>query len=409
MFKQVFDIVLKTLLVVGVLLSLIAVVQLITLGLQIHRLNPFAGYAYAAILVSGLLFGGGAILVRLRRIPRALTPPPLGPLEEESHQGLLRYVLYLKKYLQRLTSNSHLGDPARQTAQDQIDKIDDVLAHHPIRDDLTHLIQTTRTEVIHPILDELRALARREVRTCVRDVMLGVTLIPYQGIDFIIVLYRNGAMILNVGTIFASRPGIGEQWMILRDVLKVIATVNFINVSRNLVESLFAHVPVLGRYVDDIGQGLGAGILTSAAGQAAIERCASFEGWNPQDAAQSIAGKMKTFLGDVRDIFTKDVLPGMRGRIRNEVTQEDGDEPPGFWNGLNQAISTAVGATVDTSAGAVELLLVKPALAGTLKVADAGTAMKQGVSRASQNVARTTGSLSRSGMSKLFKFLRGGS
>jgi len=78
--------------------------------------------------------------------------------------------------------------------------------------------------------------------------MLGVTLIPYQGIDFIIVLYRNGAMVLNVATIFASRPAIGEQWMILRDVLKVVATVNFINVSRNLVESLFAHVPVLGRY-----------------------------------------------------------------------------------------------------------------------------------------------------------------
>lgn len=404
MLKQIYNLAVKILLLIGGLLSFIAIAQLITLGLQIHRISPVAGITYAAVLVGVFTIGSAAIIIRIRRLPRVLRAPLLGPLEQESHHGLLRYVRYLEKYLQRLAENPHVPETSRQSALDQAEIIHSTLANHPIRDDLLHLITTSRNETICPILDGLRDQARREVRTCVRDVMLGVTLIPYQGIDFIIVLYRNGAMILNVATIFASRPAIGEQFLILRDVLKVIATVNFINVGRNLVESLFAHVPVLGRYVDDIGQGLGAGILTSAAGQAAIERCAAFEGWNQQEAAKSIAGKMKTFLVDVRDIFTKDVLPGMRGRIRNEITQNDEEEPPGFWSGLNLAIGTAM----DTSVGAVELLVVKPALAGTLKVADAGVAVKDGVSKAGQNVAeatRKTSSATRTGLSKIYRLL----
>ena len=70
--------------------------------------------------------------------------------------------------------------------------------------------------------------------------------------------------------------------MILRDVLRVLITVNFLYIGRNLVENLFANVPLLGRVVDDMGQGLGAGLFTSAAGHAAIERCAAFRGWDKE-------------------------------------------------------------------------------------------------------------------------------
>lgn len=393
MWKPFYDLLVKIVIGAGVLLSFLALSQLASLCLLLHNIHPVAGWTLAGLLLVALVWSAVYLVLRLRRIPRVLKAPPLPRFDQASHQQMSDFCRYLQRYLQRLAQNQRLSEASRQKAAEQADRIGEVLQarHHPIRDDLIHTIEHTETQVVIPLLDELQQLARKEVRSCVRDVMLGVTLIPYQGIDFLIVTYRNGAMILKVAEIFASRPLLTEQLLILKDVLKVVATVNFISVSRNLVEGLFANVPVLGRYVDDIGQGLGAGIFTSAAGQAAIERCAAYHGWNQEKAVATLAGKMRGFLTDVRDIFTKDVLPGMKGRIRNEVPTAD-VEAPGFWS----ALTGAVGVAVDATAATVETLVLRPAVAGTLLVADAGMKVKTELTRAGEGVGRTFKQVGRS-------------
>ncbi len=387
MWKQIYDLVVKVVFGVGVLLSFLVISQLVSFCLLLHRVNPVAGWGLALLFLALLIWGGLSLYVRLRRIPRVLKAPPLPSIEEADYKALFRFCRYLRRYLLRLADNPRLPAEARDGAREQAARIEETLKskHHPIRDDLLRLIENSE-QIILPMVEALRELARKEVRGCVRDVMLGVTLIPYHGVDLLIIIYRSGAMVLRVADIFASRPPLAEQFLILKDVLRVVATVNFVNVSRNLIEGLFANVPVVGRYVDDIGQGLGAGIFTSAAGHAAIERCAAFHGWNEEQAVAGVAAKMRTFLVDVRDIFTKDVLPGMKGRIRNEVPQDD-LEQAGFWNG----VTGAVGCAVDAVDATVDTLLVRPAVVGTMFVADTFKAVGRSIVPSSEKKGDAAG------------------
>ncbi len=45
------------------------------------------------------------------------------------------------------------------------------------------------------------------------------------------------------------------------DIINIIATVNYINMGKNLIEHLGSKVPGIGRFIDDIAQGIGAGFL----------------------------------------------------------------------------------------------------------------------------------------------------
>jgi hypothetical protein len=266
-----------------------------------------------------------------------------------------------------------------------VDEILDLQARRPGAKELAEVIRATEKEVLEPLLGRIRETASREIRRSVRDVMTGVTLSPYHSVDLLIVLYRNGAMILRIVRLFESRPAPREQWLILRDTLRVVATVNLLNVGKNLFENLFTQIPVVGRSIDDIGQGIGAGLLTSASGYAAIDRCAAYRGWDKQRASRTIASQASRFLMDVKDLFTKDVLPAMRGRIRSTTAPEQIQEP-GFWDQINRGIA----ASFDTTAKTVDTLLVKPTMFGTRTVAGAGNFVTRNMARAGNSAARAT-------------------
>ena len=88
---------------------------------------------------------------------------------------------------------------------------------------------------------------------------------------------------------------------------------NFLNFGNKLLEGILGGVPMVGRFADDVAQGIGAGFLTSAVGHAAMERCESFHGWERTAAVATLSADSRRFLEDVRDIFLKDVYPSMRG------------------------------------------------------------------------------------------------
>ena len=80
-------------------------------------------------------------------------------------------------------------------------------------------------------------------------------------------------MVLRDCNIYNSRPLLSEQVLVLKDVLKVVATINYMNWGQKVAESLTSSVPIIGRASGEIAQGLGAGLLTSVAGHGAMERC----------------------------------------------------------------------------------------------------------------------------------------
>ncbi len=381
MFKEIWTLVRRIALVLALFLILFVLAELARTFLLFHRLHPIAGYLFAGLTLAAGVATLFYLTDGLRVHPPVLVPPALP--EPPGHKDMRRYCEYLIRYLDRLSENANLPDDQRRAARERAADIEDVLRAHPLNDDLVRAIDQAEKEVIVPLLGQLDEKASREVRLCVRDVMLGVILSPYASIDLLIVIYRNAAMVLKIVQVYRSRPGAREQLLILRDIFLVVATVNFLNISRKLIESLFAHIPVIGRVVDDIGQGMGAGLLTSVAGHAAIGRCSAFRGWSREEEVRSLGTHMAGFLADVRDLFTKDLLGELKGRIRSEAPPGVTDEP-GFWETLNHGISTAV----DATAKALDSIVLKPAVAGAQGIASAGTFVTRGVVHATSSVAR---------------------
>ena len=381
MFSDLWRLCYRIVLVIGLLLTLFAILELVRFFIFFYGISPVAAYLFGAIVALVFLGVFAYLAITFAAYPKALVAPPLSPIDKANYKEMRKFCIYLKRYLGRLSTNRLLDDDQMDLAEKQIGMIQEVLEHHPLKDDLKRLICDTETKVIAPILEHLRTHADQEVRRSVRDVMLGVSLSPYHSVDLLVVLYRNSAMVLKIVRIYASRPIAGEQIRILRDVVRVLVTVNFLYIGRNLVENLFSNLPFVGRVVDDIGQGLGAGLFTSAAGHAAKERCAAYHGWDKTVASQSLASQTKMFLTDVRDIFTQDVLPNLMGRIRSENPTVKEDES-GFWNTLTGGLSTALEVTSAT----MDTLLIKPAVAGTKGVVQAGKAVGQGLVKAGSSL-----------------------
>ena len=348
-------------LVIGALLTFFAFAEFARFTLLLYRLDPL--WAYLFLSVTGVLALYG--LLRMWRVyvrnPRALKPPPRPDLAEDGYKNLRRYCDYLLAYQQRLARNKRLPEETLLHLNEHLASARSTLDHHPINDDLRHIITQSENHIIPLAHQHLRNNAEKEIRDSVRDVMLGVTLSPYHSVDLLIVLYRNAAMVMRILTQFESRPPARMQARVLRDVLRVVATVNFLYIGRNVIENLFAFLPWVGRVADDIGQGLGAGLFTSATGHAAIERCTAYQSWDKDQAVDTLAAQTRDFIRDVKNIFTKDVLPDIKNRIINEAPSEQARDP-GFWENFQRGVNAAF----DQSIKAVGQLVPKPVWAAPM-------------------------------------------
>ncbi|HPF98858.1 MAG TPA: YcjF family protein [Kiritimatiellia bacterium] len=370
-------------LVVASFLGLFFLGELARLYMLFYRIHPIAGWTYAAILGLGFLYVLVRAIVAWRSIPRALTPPPRPDLDHPDHKAMLAYSRYLARFLRRMGRNTHLPQEARSFAREKAADIADTLSAHPLNDDLVRTIQKTENEVIAPLLQSLDELAAGEVRKSVRDVMLGVTFSPYPSVDLLVVLYRNTAMVLRVSRIYRARPSPREELTILRDIMTTVAAVNFLNISRKLMESLLSQIPFIGGVADDIAQGIGAGLLTSVTGHAAMDRSGAFRGWNREEEIQSLGSKTAGFLKDVKDMFTKDLLPDLKPRICAVATPAQADAP-GFWEKVIRGVAAAVDATART----LDFIVIKPATASVQGVATAGAFVTRSVADAGSSIAR---------------------
>ena len=318
-------------LVVGLLLTLVAVSEVLDLYLALRELSPIAAAVFA-LAVAAVVLGGAAYLVVqwLAHPPVLLAPPRTQDLarDVQHHAG------WLARYLRRLAENPLLADDGRAVARAEARRLTDGIDLPPA--ELETLVREVERTCAEPLLGGIRAEAEGEVRRCVRDVMAGVTLSPYRSSDLLVVLYRNGAMVLRLAALYGGRPRVAEQLAIIRDTIRVVAAVNFLNFGNKLLEGILAGVPMVGRFADDVAQGIGAGFLTSAVGHAAMYRCEAFHGWDRTVAVETLRASSKRFLVDVRDTFLKDVYPSMRSRL----PQAD------LWERLGVGIRAAVDATM---------------------------------------------------------------
>ncbi len=324
MLKTTWKLIRLTLIVVGVLLSFIAFMEVVRAYQTLRDLHPAAGYLFVGVIAAGMLWLGVYYWKTVGTRPRVLMVPEIGRFETATARQLRKYARYLARYLYRLGINPNLSEPQRQQAVEARKKILGVLESAPAKEPILAVIEETEEQAIWPLLKEIDEKANRHVRDSMRDVMIFVTLSPYKSIDLAVVVYRNIRMVVDLIKMYNARPAMKEQLGIFYDIFTIVATVNYIHLGRNLFESLGSRVPGVGRFLDDIAQGIGAGFLTTVTGHAAMQRCRAFDGWNPKQARDSVLSHLGDFYGDVRDVFFKDVWGLVAHRSGEAMTSARG-------------------------------------------------------------------------------------
>lgn len=329
-------------LAIGVLLAFFVFAEILHVYVVLKNTYAPLGYAFLVVVVGICAWISIYSFRMIKKIPKVLTPPDIHDPPSETQAR--SYCKYLIGYVKRLADNPNLSPDDIVKAKTDVQMLEKRSQSGQQLSDLLSEIEKVGKESIEPLLSKLKQKAEREVRNSVRDIMMGVTLSPYRAVDLLIVVYRNGAMVLRIMRIYNSRPLLKEQILVLRDVLKVVATVNYLNFGEKLMERFLSCVPYVGRALDDFAQGIGAGLLTSATGHGAIYRCEAYRGWNQQFAVDTMSSHITELMRDVKNIFTKDILPRMKSRVYSTTPSEKTDDP-GFWDNTISGISRALEAT----------------------------------------------------------------
>jgi len=365
----------------GGLLSFFAIIELLRVYQTLYNLHPLAGAVFIVLLLSGIICLSVYVAVTLASRPAVLIPPAIAVPDRTTGKELRRYIKYLKKYIERLDRNTSLAIEDRKKTKEGIAELSSSLESKNDIQELLLTIERAEHDIINPLLSNLDEQAKKQVRNSTRDVMMAITFSPYKSADLLIVLYRNLLMIQRIVRIYNSRPRFSEQLNTLLDTIKVVATVNFLNMGKTMVEKLGSKVPGVGQFLDDITQGIGAGFMTSVAGNAAMERCKAFKGWNVQEAQLRLRNHAAEFFADVKDIFWVDMKHEIRSRI--------GDIPVNQWNKIKEGIS----AVLDETSKVVGKFIREPISKTDKGVATAGISENRTVSKDSSSIFSKTGKI----------------
>ncbi|MBE7559464.1 DUF697 domain-containing protein [bacterium] len=324
----------------GVALSFFALLEVLRAYQTLSAVHVWLGRAFLLLLL-GVVAGSVAyFLLLLRSKPRILSPPRIKNRDDAGERELRKYCRYLVRYLERLQENPMLARDERARAYREREDLLRTLAAAPSHNALAVAIRRAEREAMDPLIAILDQHAERELRASVRDVMLGVTLLPYRSADLFIVVFRNAGMIARLTRIYHGRPLLGDLLLIFWDTLKVVATVNFLNLSGKLLESFGSSVPFFGRMADAAAQGLGAGYFTSIAGHGAMGRCRAYAGWDAETARATTRRNLARFMKEVSQIFTTDVLHSLSG---SQLTDWSVEKLGAFRNIVIQVCDQLVG------------------------------------------------------------------
>lgn len=353
-------------LAIGLLFFFFALVEILHVFAILRNINPGLGYAFLLLIAVGLIWFLTYISLTLKKKRKALVPFYIEDLTTASQYELKSYCRYLIRYFERLTVNRNLSDDDIDLARQNIAELERLLKSGQVARILLERIDEMEKKSIEPLLSKLDMDAGAEVRSCVRDIMLGVTLNPLRAFDLFVIIYRSAAMVLRIHSIYNNRPLLSEQMFVLRDVLRVVATINYVNWGQMMAGSLTSSLPIVGRASGEIAQGLGAGLLTSVAGHGAIDRCRAYRRWDQAIAAQKMSLHVRTFMNDILGVLKQDIFPLVGRRLLSTIPSEQIQK-------TFESIAASLEATTDTL---IDNLIKKAAKTVTRETVRAGTSAR---------------------------------
>lgn len=366
MFHSLWSSAKKIVLLIGCVLSFFALIEVVRAYEVLRDLHYAVGYAFLLVIMVGLVWG---ILYYLKSLAGGESR-----LVRPQEQVGKAYVKYIMRLLGSLSKSEHVSEQSKEQV---------LLKASQLRDGLAENIEAAQSDameaeksLIEPLVAELEIKAEKEVRACVRDVAVAVAISPWRSVDLFIVVYRNIRMVTSIAKIFRSRVSLRDNFDILNDVLAVVATVNILNFGGRIIQNLAGSTPVVGRWVDDAAQGLGAGLFTSIAGHASVKRSNIYRAYDPVEVQQTIAKNMKSYLHDIEGI----VWDAVKAQIPAEMADK-----------MKDAFTKAVDLTYDT----VDLFVRRPVVSVGRGVVSVSSKLTNGVvvvsSKAASAVANGVG------------------
>ena len=295
--------------ILGGLLLFIVIIEVIRALQTLSSVHPLIAWVVGIAGIGSIAWGVWKLFILMSEFPSALTSPDPKKLGgKESSTYLKAHLYYLKMVVEGLAKNRNLSIERRKELTRVLSDNKSFSKSGNI-DQLKRRIITLDEDVISLELKLLDEQAEKKVQNTVRDTMVGVMLLPFKAADIYLVIYRNGVMFFELVKLYSQRPSIKETYNVFRDVLKMVATVNILSYTERFTQKLMASVPILDKTTDDIIQGTGAGILTTAVGKATIQRCRAYQGWNMDTEIESYQKTSLDFLNYVKDILSDDVVP----------------------------------------------------------------------------------------------------
>ncbi len=327
--SEILNVLKRIAIVVGVGLTLFAVLETLRAYETLRDLNPLAGYGFLAFVALLGLY----LIWQLRALfsyRTALAPPILPEDTPVTQRQISEALSYLDRVTGRLEMNPLLLNGTPEGLNELRSEVDHLLASKPKPGTIREDLQRVENEYIAPLLKRLDTEAERIVSDNVGLVTIGTALSPYRSVDLYIVLARNLRMINRILRVYRTRPAVRETLRVFYDVAKVVAAVNLLNAMDNIWAGLARYMPKVGMFAEAFSEGLFSGLLTSVAGHAAIDRCRSYRPWSGEEAVRRYRGRLHRWARDVIGILLhhgfEKIIPRRRKREHDRSETASSDE-----------------------------------------------------------------------------------
>ncbi|MCB1070169.1 MAG: hypothetical protein H7A43_00180 [Verrucomicrobia bacterium] len=259
-----------------------------------------------------------------------------------THRDLRAYCRYLIQYITRLSNHPYLQEETSRILRQQAADIDEVLASHPLNDDLYRTIQQVEEILLPNAFDELDRERKRLTMVKVRAVIEDANQPPFPVIVPLVILYHQITLISLVVDCFVTRASLGEYLLVIRDVWQVMTKGDFIRLGQRLFEGVYINSPPMGMASNDLGQAISTIWMTHSISNAAALRCRTIHSWTLKQGIADMEGQTVPTLNEIREEWMRSVMPLLKIRIRHSA-------PPGTEDtaGFSESVVRGITKSID--------------------------------------------------------------
>lgn len=300
----------KIIWVVGGFLVFLIIIEILRAYQTLYFINPWLGYILLAVIFSACIWIIYKLFVILFTRDKIVDPPSISDWEVVSKKEVIIYNRYLLNICRRFTKNKNFDDGHKEFLIGEIKSFSVINRGNKSLDSLIDIKKTIEDDLITPSYNILKEKAETIIQKTVRDIIIAVIVSPLRSADIFWVVIRNLNMYNDISKLYNVRLHLGYTIRVLIDIVKIVATVNYLNLGEKLIEGLMSKVPLIGRSSDDIAQGIGAGILTNAVGTMTIRRITCLVVWDDESEKQTFKQEAVSFGTVVVRIY-KDISPNV--------------------------------------------------------------------------------------------------